>query len=264
MGTSTGFSPSGPQWGESVKDAKEATAPDAPPYAIPAALNSHIRARQRSPGTGDKYYSENTMSGGRGTGGGTGGGSGGGKAFGTARSTARNIGGFINAVQSAGLRKTLENWGLDHLSDKPLADVLDGVAVSLVEQAGFIEEQDALAAVGRVFDDLKVDCESLDEFEAKLQGLTDTHGLTAVFSDFFRYVLVEDFMRHYSTRLQEKYSDSQIDRMRNQVEDLLFARLQFDLDYQDLNMVDWSSPKADELIKSIQIDTFDICMEASL
>ncbi len=262
MGTSTGFRPSGPQWRQPTKDAQDATAPGALPSAVSKAVKSHMQARLSSPGMGDQYYGRGTS--GSGPSGGAGSGRGGGRTFSTARSAARGLGAFISDVQSKGIREALQSRGLGHLADKPLAEVLDSVATTFLEQAGFVEEQDALSAAGRVFDKLQEDCNTLEEFEAKLQGLTDSQELSSVFTEFFRYVLVEDFMRHYSTQLQDKYSDSQISDLRDKVEGLLLGRLQFDLEYQDLTTVDWSSAEVEEIIESIQKDTYDICMEVNL
>lgn len=258
MGTSSGFTPSGPQWGQPNKDAKDAAAPGALPSAVSKAVKSHVQARSSSTGAGDQYYSRGTSGGGRG---GTGGG---GRTFSTARTTARGLGGFIRDVQSLGMDRALKKRGLGHLADKPLAEVLDGVTTTFLEQAGFVEEQDALTAVGRVFDELQEGCNTLEEFESKLQDLTDTQELSAVFTEFFRYVLVEDFMRHHSTQLQDKYSDNQILSLRDKVEDLLFGRLEFELNYQDLATVDWSSTEVEGTIESIQKDTYDVCMEMNL
>ena len=68
-------------------------------------------------------------------------------------------------------------------------------------------------------------------------------------------------MRHYWRHLQEKCSNGRLEELRKQLDDLLFEKLQFDLDYGELGEVEWSSDEAQALIERVERETFELCCE---
>lgn len=267
MGTSTGYTPSsGPQWATAKTAVTGSINPERPNASVQKALKQHLRAKGRSDGPGGGAGGfDGGPTGGTG-GGSTGGGSAGGgyTGFSQARSAASSIGSFISSVQSIGLEEALKKKGLSDLVGKPLHDVVQGIVSTVIERTGYIEETDALTAAGRIFDDLEQGCETLDEFEARLEGLADTAEFSRIMSEFFRYVLVEDFMRHYWRHLQEKCPNGRIEKLRAEIESLLFEKLKYDLNYVDLGSVDWESAEASILIERIEKETFELCCEVGI
>jgi hypothetical protein len=177
---------------------------------------------------------------------------------------ASGLGGFIHDARTNGLKQALTSRGFGHLVNQSVSDVVQGILSSLSVDASYIEESDALAAAGAVLDELQADCQSVDEFEKRLNELVDTEKLSLMFEKFFRRVLIEDFMRRHWTQLQKKYPNGTIDGFRARIEELLLDRLKYEHNWKDLSQVDWSSQESEALIEQIQQETFEFCMEVDL
>lgn len=247
MGTSTGYlPPKGPQWNKVKSEAGNAIKN---PFDsnFRKALAAHIVARSSLGGSGSS--GTNSSSGGHSYGGRS-----------TRFNVAQKLGNFISNVRTLGLEQALSDIGLSDFIGKSLNDILNGIIQVFSEGDGVFEEIDALTAIGAVLDDICRDCSNSEEFETKLKMLADAGALSEIFEKFFRYALVEDFIRRNWAKLQDKYSNDEIAKLKDNVAEFLIEKVKYEYGFESLATLNWKAPETVQLLQQIEEETLSLCI----
>lgn len=194
-------------------------------------------------------------------GGASAGGRGGSKAGGRSSiRTAKKIGGVFSTFISSGnnIRETLESTGLTDIDNKTVGDVINHLIEYCSGSATSIDDNAAKEATRLLLEDLIGQADSIDGVQTLLEESFTTSTLEDVIIKYFGYYINELLSKWFYENLIKNKNESDCNNLFSQIKNFIVERVADMHKKNPLQNIDWSSQRADTLIRNIQQDVLTV------
>ncbi|MHA8059029.1 hypothetical protein [Aquirufa nivalisilvae] len=175
--------------------------------------------------------------------------------------TAKKLGKlFANFIGSGyDIRDTLEFIGLTDIDDKTVGDIINHLIEYCSGSATSIDDIAAKEATRLLLEEIIGQEKTIEEVENKLKDtFKDQESLDEIIVKYFAYYINELLSKWFYENLIKKKNETDCNTLFNQIRNYIESNLLYLHKTNRLQNLDWSSEKADILIKHIQQDILTI------
>lgn len=176
----------------------------------------------------------------------------------SAQNAAQNLGDFFQSVESVGLNKALESFGLAEFVGQPASEIIPAIVDTLGGPSSTINDADARHALSRLMDELLRELHTPEQVEEALGQIMESRALKSLLEKFFAYYLYEQFCRVFYERLVSRVGRSKCDSYLSSIFDTIKASLELMRSDRDLSQIDWTGEEGQTIANQILQDTFEI------
>jgi hypothetical protein len=174
--------------------------------------------------------------------------------------TAKNIGSFLGAFGNTGgnLQTAFTQIGLGSLGGLSLNDAVQKLLEHCTGPSSTLDDVAAKAASQKILEELSRDCETIKEWEVKLQEVLNDESLEEITERYFAYYILEHLSIMFYEKLVVEKGKPDCNSLFQQIRDFILEKIKNMNKRNPLNKIDWGSDEADRLIKNIQEDVLKV------
>lgn len=174
--------------------------------------------------------------------------------------TAKKIGGVFSTFISSGsnIREALESTGLTDIDNKSVGDVINHLIEYCSGSATSIDDNAAKEATRLLLEELIGQAESIDGVQTLLEESFATSTLEDVIIKYFGYYINELLSKWFYENLIKNKKESDCNNLFSQIKNFIVERVADMHKKNPLQNIDWSSQRADTLVKNIQQDVLTV------
>jgi len=174
--------------------------------------------------------------------------------------TAKKIGSLISTFTNSGnnIRETLSSLGITDIETKSVADIINHLIEYCSGTASTIDANAAKEASRLLFEELLSSAENIDDIEKILATTFEKESSEDLIIKYFGYYIFEHLSKWFYEHLIKKKNESDCNSLFRQIKDFIFVKIEDMQKNNPLQNIDWSSEKADRLIKNIQQDILTV------
>ena len=165
--------------------------------------------------------------------------------------SSRRLAGFLTNVGSAGLGEALRRIGLTDLTGKSVQDIVDYLLVYCSDTSTGMDETAATAACNHLLNQIGLEAETLEVYEAQLQELVQGNGLVELLSLYFGYYLFEHLSQRFDEKISQMLGEAVCEQTFDDIKTDIIGRIKLlSLDIP-LQNIDWSGEQGREITERI-------------